>query len=265
MPLVMPGWLRRLLPAPAAEAMRRRLWSLPDLRRTLHSGLQIEVASPSDWTIYNEVFADGEYDAALERLLAGARGKDRLRILDLGANVGYFSLRAADRLLRSPLAEADWDLVLVEASRRLVGDIERRLLSQPLLAGRVRVVHGLAGRRSGTGVLQETGCHFSNTAAGGRGSGRASGRGSPVPYVDLEALFPEGASIDLLKCDIEGSELELLESYGDLLRRAEVAVIELHHELCDTARCYEILRAAGFAGEERLREDDRVSVALFWR
>ena len=94
---------------------------------------------------------------------------------------------------------------------------------------------------------------------------RINGTRDALAPGELETLFPEGVSIDLLKCDIEGSELELLESYGDLLRRVEIAVIELHHEICDTARCYELLRAAGFAGEERLREDDRVSVALFWR
>lgn len=261
MALVMPRWMRRLVPAPIAEVMRRWLWSLPDLGRVLHSGVRIEVASPSDWTIYNEVFADGEYDPALDRLLSRTDEERGLRILDLGANVGYFSLRAADRLLRSPLGGTDWELTLVEASRGLVAEIERRLLSQSLLAHRVRVVHGLVGRRSGTGLLQERGCHFSNSAV----EGLTAGGGLAVPYVDLGALYPPGVPIDLLKCDIEGSELAFLESYADLLDRVGIAVVELHHQHCDTARCLEILRSAGFVGEQRLREDDRVSVELYWR
>lgn len=241
--------------------MRRGLWSLPDLRRTLHSGIRIDVASPSDWTIYNEIFADGEYDPALEKLVDRARPGQALRILDLGANVGYFALRAADRLLRGPAATADLELTLVEGSRRLVDEIERRLSPQPLLSGRLRIVHGLVGRREGVGVLRETGCHFTNSAAAGAGPGRETS----VSYVDLDALYPEGAPIDLLKCDIEGSELELLESYGEWLRRVEVLVIELHHDLCDTERCYERLRGLGFAHEQRLREEDRVTVVLYWR
>ncbi|MFY9821162.1 MAG: FkbM family methyltransferase, partial [Thermoanaerobaculia bacterium] len=131
----------------------------------------------------------------------------------------------------------------------------------PALAGRVRVVHGLAGRRSGEGRLFESSHHFEHSAVPGRG-----GRGVPVAYVDLAALVADWPVIDLLKCDVEGSELEVLETYaGDLLPRVRRAVVELHHDRCDTARCRELLRAAGLGAERLLREAHSCSVLLLSR
>jgi FkbM family methyltransferase len=259
MALVLPEPLRRALPASFVEPLRRLLWRLPNLRRRLPSGLELTVEGPADWTLYNDIFADGEYDAAIHAALGDAPPERPLTVLDLGANVGYFALRFADLALRRP--GLDLRLVAVEASPGLVQALERRLLGQPMLAGRVRVVHGLAGRRSGEGRLFESPLHFEHSAIPGRG-----GQGVPVAYVDLAELVATWPAIDLLKCDIEGGELEMLETYaGDLLPRVRRAVVELHHDRCDTARCRELLRAAGLGSERVLREAHGCSVLLLSR
>jgi FkbM family methyltransferase len=259
MALILPGPLRRALPASFVEPLRRLLWRLPNLRRRLPSGLELTVESPADWTIYNDIFADGEYDAAIHDALADAPSDRPLAVLDLGANAGYFALRLADLALRR--REVDLRLVAVEASPSLAHTLERRLLGQPALAGRVRVVHGLAGRRGGEGWLFESSLHFEHSAIPGRGR-----QGVPVSYIDLAELVATWPAIDLLKCDIEGGELEMLETYsGDLLPRVRRAVVELHHSRCDTARCRELLRTAGFGFERLLREAHGCSVLLFSR
>lgn len=62
---------------------RMRLdWRMP-------SGIPLQIRSYGDWCIYNEVFVNGEYDEAISELLRST-SSGRLRILDLGANTGFF-------------------------------------------------------------------------------------------------------------------------------------------------------------------------------
>jgi FkbM family methyltransferase len=263
MRLALSAALRRLLPQQVAGALRRFVWSLPNLRRELRSGLVLTVASPADWVLYNDIFVDGEYDPAidlaLERGVAGAGADRPLTIVDLGANVGYFTLRAADRMAgASPGTPLRF--VLAEPSPALIGELERRLLSQPQLAGSVTLLKGLVGRREGVGVLFESPLHFENSQSGRRGLRRRE-----VPYVDLEVAVGAGQPVDLLKCDIEGAELELLATYPDLLRRTAVCVIELHPQKCDPAACLRLLEAAGFDQRRILREGEAWVVALLWK
>ena len=259
MPLVLPAPLRRVLPDRLVQPLRRLLWRLPNLRRCLPSGLQLTVESPADWTIYNDIFADGEYDEAIRACLDGAPADRPLAVLDLGANVGYFTLRLADAALRR--GRPDFQIVAVEASPKLVSELGRRLLAQRSLADRVRLVQGLAGRRHGDGQLFESPLHFEQSVLPGHAT-----RAVRAGYIDLAELVAAWPMVDLLKCDVEGAELELFETYqADLLPRVRRAVIELHHRLCDTSRCLDLLREAGFGPPQTLREAYGCSVVLVTR
>jgi FkbM family methyltransferase len=238
------------------EPLRRLLWRLPNLRRRLPSGLEIRVESPSDWVIYNDIFVDGEYDEVIRAVLSDAPSDRPLTVLDLGANVGYFILRFADSMLRR--GATDFRLIAVEPSPRLVQELKRRILAQPALADRVEIVHGLAGKRKGSDRLFESPLHFEHSTTPRHGL-----RAVPVPYVDLDLLAADWPQIDLLKCDIEGAELEMLQTYaGTLLPKVRRAVVELHHTRCDTSICGEILATAGFGDERVLREAHGCSIVL---
>ena len=257
----LPDGLRKLLPQRMAEGLRRFVWSLPNLRRELRSGLAVTVASPSDWVLYNDIFVEHEYDAAIDRALESAgAGADRpLTVVDLGANVGYFTLRAADRLTTAAPG-VSLRFVLVEPNPFLAGELKRRVLSQPRLAGSVLLLQGLVGRREGTGVLFESPLHFESSLIA-----RSGLRRREVPYVDLDAALGAGRQVDLLKCDIEGAELEFLAAYPDLLRRTAVCVIELHPGKCDASACLRLLEEAGFDEWRILREGNAWQVALLWK
>lgn len=257
MMVVLPPLLRLLLPAGLADRARRLVWRLPNLVWTLPSGLRLEVRSPADWVLYNDLFVGGEYDGALDLLVELSRGRERIEILDLGANVGYFSLLAADRLLTA--GQEDFRLTLVEAGPRLAGELERRLAPQPALAGKLRLHHGLVGRRSGVGTLYERTAHFENTTRPG------GGRPRRVPYLDLDGLFPPGTRIDLLKCDIEGAEEEFLATYAELLGRVELAAIEIHTDRCDLDRCCALLADAGLIERRVLRDYAHTRLLLLSR
>lgn len=222
------------------------LWRSLRPSHLLGSGLRVEVRNRADWMLFNDIFVEGEYDPAISLVLADRR--ESPLVLDLGANVGYFSLRFADRWLRDRGGPADLRIFAVEAVPSLVREYERRL-GQPRLEGRVSCRSGLAGRRTGEASVTLRRFHaMGSIVRTSRWTSRLR-----APYLDLERLLPPGEPIALLKCDIEGAEEELLETYPDLLRRVEHAVFELHPGVCDVSRCLALLEAAGLApvGEPR--------------
>ena len=92
----------------------------------------------------------------------------------------------------------------------------------------------------------------------------ASSKSAEVPFVDVEAAVEHWPAIDLLKCDIEGAELLFLENYAGLLAKVDVAIFELHPNICDAQKAADIITSAGFDHQE-LRRNPDTSVNLFRR
>jgi FkbM family methyltransferase len=75
-----------------------------------------------------------------------------------------------------------------------------------------------------------------------------------VPGRSLKELFERYGPFSVLIMDIEGSELEILESSADTLRNFRLVIIELHDWVIGTEgvnRCREILQQTGFKMAER--------------
>lgn len=180
-------------------------------------------------------------------------------MLDLGANVGYFSIRVIDLLRRLAPPAVKPRIIMVEGSPTTFTELRSRFDKQGLLAEGVSAAHGLVGLRAGTGTIRESALHVKNSVVL-----EADSEGAAVDFLDLEELTKDMPEIDLLKCDIEGSELQLLESYRGFLRKVNVVVLELHDTLCDTGRCVAIMEEAGFHRKLLSRHED-TSVQLFFR
>lgn len=227
------------------------------LDRDLKSGVSLRVASLGDWAIYNDVFIEGEYDPAIRAALAGPPGGP-VAVLDLGANVGFFALRVAHLAFGAPEPRKNFHITCVEGSPAIHAELCRRIAATPAAAAHIKIVHGLAGQRSGSAHIVEAAFHPMT------GLSAAPGRGPAVDFVDLEAVVG-GATLDLLKCDIEGAEQAFLENYPGLLARTRFAVVELHHDRCDRARCRELLRDSGLLLQKVLAEDAYTSLEFFAR
>jgi len=249
------GWKRaiaRLLPGPVESYMRRmvrewrgsaerRHYVASALRHQFPSGLEVRVESRAEWLIFNDIFVERNYDAPIKAALRAANGTGPLQVLDLGANVGYFTVRVLDEAARQHPEGLPIEVHLVEASRRLCGELARRLGRPSRPEVRLQIVHGLVGKREGEGALYESDYHIGNSLTPDPGAAK-----SIVPYVDLTGVKPGEGPIHLLKCDVEGAEEEFLASYPELLDRVAVGVIELHHLRCDTKRCIRLLEERGF-------------------
>jgi hypothetical protein len=110
---------KKLIPRPVKRRLlklRSQISEKEDFSWTVKSGLKIQVASKSDWVIYNDIFVDGEYDFTIKEALGLAVMDRNLTVLDLGANVGFFTLRFLDLLRQSDKKELGCRITLVEGS-----------------------------------------------------------------------------------------------------------------------------------------------------
>lgn len=222
----------------ARSSVRDWRWRARSLSHTLPSGLRIEINSFSDWVVYNEVFVDGEYDPVIDTVIHSPEADTWT--LDLGANVGLFTLRLMDRWFRSGQDDRRHHVVCVEGAPATFRVLQRNL-NQPLLEPVCTLHLGLAGQRSGAATIS-TSAHTGVNSIIDRSPSFSRVQ---VPFLDLTQLVPSDARIGILKCDIEGAEELFLTHYPDLLRRVDTAVVELHHQFCSPARCREALADAG--------------------
>jgi FkbM family methyltransferase len=251
--------VRSLAPDSIKRKLRKFVWMRLNPSWTLRSSIVIRVLNYNDWMIYNDIFVDGEYDQAIDQLIRASADLTRTsRVLDLGGNVGFFTLRLADTFLRK--GQNNFSIVLIEGSPSTYSELcERLAVNKKLLGDRVAAINGLVGHRSGEGEIAEGESHGENTLF------HQAGRRARVAFVDLDDLVRSWDWVDLLKCDIEGAEELFLRNYPGLLKKTARAVLEFHHDKCDVARCRQFLADAGLDKTLMLREFGHCSVELFRR
>jgi FkbM family methyltransferase len=128
---------------------------------------------------------------------------------------------------------------------------------------------GLIGRKEGTAHIYATPYSGANSVVANSGvRSNLWWRGAyavPSSYIDVQAVVPRGTTIDLLKCDIEGSEAEFLLSYSDLLRNTKRLIIEFHPRYVDIAECHDMIRSAGLVHVRTLRQHETMVLSYFSR
>jgi FkbM family methyltransferase len=198
------------------------------------NGLRVRVrhGESYDRWVLHEVFRGGDYDPpeALESLI----GREPRRIVDLGANVGFFSLRV---LGRHPLAS----VVAFEPDPSNAASV-RTAIRRNGLEARWELVEGAAATEDGE--LRFVGGLGSNShqATNGEEAGTIAVRALDV--------FPHLDDVDLLKIDIEGGEWAILGDERFARVRPRAVVLEYHSLMCPSDNpkraATELLRAAGY-------------------
>ena len=175
--------------------------------------------------IQRHIYWFGAWEPILTRWIA-LRLRPGDAFVDVGANIGYFTL------LASKLVGPAGAVVAVEASPRIVTALQANVAANT--ADNVRVVQAIAGREHGRGTL------FSGseenvgraTAVPGTG-GDAEGDIDVVPLAEL--LEPSLVErLRLVKIDVQGYEAEAIAGLAPLLERFPRScelVIEVHPQL----------------------------------
>jgi FkbM family methyltransferase len=256
-----------LLPDSIQHQLRERYWRIKSrflyqtlygalhLEHTLRSGLTVKVSSKGEWWIYNDIFVDGEYDLAIRTAFKNIRPERPFVVLDLGANVGYFAFRIFDLLAGQ---NASLDITMVEGSPKTFAELKKRMSSERQQRGCETLICGLVGEPKGSGFIRESAIHVKSMVV------TEAALGTKVDFIDLNSAMADKPEIDLLKCDIEGSELLFIQNYPALLRKVKHAVFEMHHDQCNTKESIKRLEDLGFRGT-LLRDYGSFSVNLFSR
>ncbi len=160
------------------------------------------------------------FDAMPDVLRRLAReGFDPTRIVDVGANRGQWATTASAVFAHTPLhliepQEACRADLAAFAARRGATEVHATFVTRRGV-GHVQVVGGESG---------STGAHVIDTATTGRTDGQ------PMPASTLDALLAarlSGADRVLMKLDVEGHELDVLDGASAVLPHVEVIVSEV--------------------------------------
>lgn len=235
---------------------------------TTSAGIKIFSSDAADNALINEIWGQSEYKVPIQYLLDLPMSPLGYKnILDLGANRGYFSFYVAHHLRAH---NQNYEISSFEGSPENYTELQYRInVQQADIEENILEYKGLIGKRSGTGklLIQEE-FHARNLVVPDNkkivfhDGASASLRAVEIPYLDIEKHSITHPVVDLIKCDIEGSEEMFLENYPDLLKRTNLLAIEFHPNYCNVPRCLELIRDSGLANRIPL---DRPGVELFTR
>lgn len=146
-------------------------------------------------------------------------------VLDLGAHCGHFMV-VCETITVEKFGFIGTRYIAVEPLEEMIS-LLRSVMSGIGATSRLNVVKGLVGQRcGGASVFSSTKSRMDTSIF--QANAEMQMRGESVSYVDLEALVPAEADVDILKLDIEGAEYDFIDAYSDLLRRTRMLAVELH-------------------------------------
>lgn len=192
-------------------------------RRVLTTGVVCEIKTFDDWLIFHEIFELKVYDRALTSWLDSCLQSSVATVLDLGGNVGFFSLAAINAWLADGRDPGCLDILSIEPSPRNFEAMTFHRESNTHLGVSWKLVNALAGKREGRETLGAAEGHYAFRVGSSASKGAFC-----AEYQDLDVSTAGWKEITLLKCDIEGSELEMLRNYPGLLRRTRLFCVEIH-------------------------------------
>lgn len=178
----------------------------------------------------------GEAERAVQDVLAKRLRPDMI-FYDLGANIGLFSLLAAS--LVGPTGKVFSFEPDAEIAARLRRNVERNGFTN------VTVID--AGIWSHSGEMAFARADQSSPDRGTGALAVNTDRSTvPVRCVSLDDFTQSAARPDLIKCDIEGAEAEMLRGATNILRSHKPSILcEIHSESNDRV-CRTILQESGY-------------------
>ena len=189
-----------------------------------------------DVEIFDEIFVGASSYEPPPAVAAALHDRPPKRVLDLGANVGFFGVYALGRWPSATITSVEPDPANLPALMRCVAVNDA--------AGHWRVIAACAASRPG--VVAFSGGRFADSAIALDGEAATD----QVAAVDAFELL---ADADFAKIDIEGGEWDLLLDPRFVHAAPPVVVMEWHERGCPTddayATAFDVFRGAGYQVE----------------
>ena len=163
-------------------------------------------------------------------------------VVELGACIGVLAC-ATNKVLRNPRAH-----VVVEANPLVGSQLER---NRDANGCQFEIVNAALAYDADTVTFRPASSSFATSVCG-------TGNLPPVTVKTTrlsELVAERGFSRFSLLCDIEGSECALVERESDMLRKAEVMILESHPEIVGEERTQRMMARIEEIGFTRVRED----------
>jgi FkbM family methyltransferase len=232
------GWSeRRALAGYMARNLLRRAglgFDRLESRTIRLGGLELQIRPGSgELYLYQEIFRDLVYERHPAFALRAG-----WCLIDCGANIGMFSLRAT----RAGCAQ----VIAVEPDPETFARLEKNL--ERNAATTVTALASAVGRAPGRAAFQRSGASTLGRVAAREDSAASASSEIEVDVTTVAVVFDRYAlrTVNLLKLDIEGAELDALEGARPVLDRIERIVME-YHGAGSLAACERLLARHGFA------------------
>lgn len=227
------------------------------LRRTLPNGSRYRVRYGESLLMADEIFKREVYRDPFVNRTVGT-------FVDLGSNVGYFTCYAADRIGKSAIG------LSVDANPKMADEtqwhIEHNGWSR--VKGLWSVVGFPAEIERAPFFLNPSNISGSATVLNPGIPAKGRQTEITVPTVDLNKAWRDHAGdapVDVLKVDVEGFEVKVLETIPELLSRTNTVVVEWHKWITPRDPVDEVLGRSGLRFIKVVNEDPHCGVAYYAR
>ncbi|HEY5934841.1 MAG TPA: FkbM family methyltransferase [Kofleriaceae bacterium] len=228
------------------------------LRRTLPNGTRYRVRYGESLLMADEIFNRQVYRDPFDN-------RDVRTFVDLGSNVGYFTCYAMERIRRS-----DAFGIAVDANPKMAAETKFHIDDNGWR--NVQGIWGVVGFPSDVEeapfFLNPSNISGSATVLNPNIPAKGTQTEIKVPTVDLNKAWRDHAGdarVDVLKVDVEGFEVKVLDTIPELLQRTESVVIEWHKWITPRDPVDDVLGRAGLRFEKIVTEDPHCGVAYYAR
>jgi FkbM family methyltransferase len=227
------------------------------LRRALANGGRYRVRYGESLLMADEIFKREVYRDPFD-------GRTVRTFVDLGSNVGYFTCYAADRIGKDAIG------LSVDANPKMAAETQWHIAHNgwSRVKGLWSVVGFPAEVAEAPFFLNPSNISGSATVLNPNIPAKGAQREITVPTVDLDRAWREhagDASVDVMKVDVEGFEVKVLETIPELLRRTHTVVVEWHKWITPREPVDEVLGRAGLRFVKVVTEDPHCGVAFYER
>ncbi|MDZ4742692.1 MAG: FkbM family methyltransferase [Verrucomicrobiota bacterium] len=140
-------------------------------------------------------------------------------VVDLGAHLGHFTIFIS--YLQKELFRCSPEhIYLFEANSDLISRLKKNIANH-IKSSKLQIFSNAVGQRAGSVRLMVNPSNLLQTTI------NLNAKGKSVDYVDLDKILGT-QTIDVCKCDIEGSEFDFIQTYGEILKRTRIFLVEIH-------------------------------------
>jgi FkbM family methyltransferase len=235
-----------------------KMLSMRPLRRKLPNGTRYRVRYGESLLMADEIFNRQVYRDPFE-------GRDIKTFVDLGSNVGYFTCYAMERIGR-----ADAFGLSVDANPKMAAETKFHIDDNGWknVLGVSGVVGYPLGLEEASFFLNPSNISGSATVLNPNIPAKGAQQEIKVPTVDLNKAWRDHAGdrpVDVLKVDVEGFEVKVLDTIPELLKRTNTVVLEWHKWITPREPVDEVLGRAGLRFSKIVTEDAHCGVAYYER